>query len=73
MGLIIFVTTVCISSKALSGGYKKHSSSSTDCCSSKEPVCDIEGGIKFNPCYLSKHDMLGTGKDSDLTKLRKTK
>ena len=25
-------------------------------CASKESVCDIEGGIKFNPCYMSKHD-----------------
>ena len=26
-------------------------------CINKESVCDIEGGIKFNPCYLSKHDL----------------
>ena len=38
--------------KALhSGGFKHHESSGCD-CSDKEPVCDIEGGIKFNPCYL---------------------
>ena len=28
---------------------------STSCdCSHKESVCDIEGGIKFNPCYNNK-------------------
>ena len=26
-------------------------------CASKSSVCDIEGGIKFNPCYVSKHDL----------------
>ena len=30
-----------------------------DCCSQKESVCDIEGGIKFNPCYNSKPDLPG--------------
>ena len=28
-------------------------------CSQQESVCDIEGGIKFNPCYNSKHDLTG--------------
>ena len=29
-------------------------------CSKQESVsCDIEGGIKFNPCYNSKHDLTG--------------
>ncbi len=26
-------------------------------CANKESVCDIEGGIKFNPCYMSKPDL----------------
>ena len=26
-------------------------------CDTKEPVCEIEGGIKFNPCYTSKLDL----------------
>ena len=26
-------------------------------CSTKDPVCNIEGGIKFNPCYSSKIDL----------------
>lgn len=26
-------------------------------CSTKDPVCDMEGGIKFNPCYMSKPDL----------------
>ena len=34
-----------------------HTGSKTCECDTKEPVCDIEGGIKFNPCYNSKLDL----------------
>ena len=50
--------------KALHSGHGPFKHHTAECdCSSKEPVCDIEGGIKFNPCYLSKHDMVHGGND----------
>ena len=42
--------------RALSPPMRKSRKKSCE-CESKEPVCDMEGGIKFNPCYDNKPDL----------------